>query len=85
MHSSANHWRTSSLKITQHSEPSIDAVPEGIPEEVIDFEFVDDPYFESDDDNDDAPFSDHSTDNEEDWCDVMMTNIAAIYQFWIGF
>ena len=42
---------------TQHSEPSTAVVPK----EVIDFEFVDDPDFESDDDD-----GDHSTDNEED-------------------
>ena len=56
---------TSNLS-TQHSEPSAAVVLEGIPKEVIDFEFVDDPDLESDDDDGDAPFSDHSTDNEED-------------------
>ena len=53
---------TSNLS-TQHSEPSTAVVPEGISKELIDFEFVDSD-FESD--YGDAPFSDHSTDNEED-------------------
>ena len=57
------HMTSTSNLSPQHSEQSTAVVLEGIPKEVIDFEFVDDPDFESDDDDGDAPFS---TDNEED-------------------